>query len=231
MSVQRQPAAYYELRLYKMWATRMPDFHDLLGVQVPPLFARNGIPKPLAFWESYSGRLAPLFAYIIPWESIDERMAAWTRFYADPVWVEKLAANYGGEQRVEHPHVHILRASPLWSSFSVTGEPVPVPGLHEMRIYSFSGLPADGLAAAGKDLGFLAEHGAQVLGLFETWIGMPRGRTVAFLAWENEARRRAAYRDDGSWEEHGTGQGFGDVDIHVMKPISYGIPLTGLAPR
>ena len=75
---------YYELRLYKMIPTRMPEFHDLMGVQVPPIFARHGIAKPLGFWESHGGRLAPLFAYIIPWSNLDARMAAWRRFYADP---------------------------------------------------------------------------------------------------------------------------------------------------
>jgi hypothetical protein len=208
---------YFELRLYRMLPTRMPDFHDLLGVQVPPLYEKNGIPKPLGFWEGYSGQLSPLFAYLIPWDGIDQRLEAWARFYADPAWLEKLAANYAGEQRVGRADVHILRPSDQWERFRKTGAAVEVDGLHEMRIEARSdGTPAGSLER-------LAELGAEVLGVFEGWIGMPRDRLVSFLAWPDEKTMRRAHRDGGSGGE-------GSIDSHILLPIPYGIPRSNLSP-
>jgi len=221
-----------------MLPTRMPDFHDLLGVQVPPLFERNGIPKPLGFWESYASKFAPLFGYIIPWESIDERMAAWQRFYTDPEWVEELVANYAGEQRVDRANVSILRALPMWHEFRSPLPATPVEGIHEMRIYAISDpKQVSGLSHLENfEIPFLIKKGAQVLGIFEAWIGMPRNRVITFLAWPDEETMQQAHYKLQEAKAHPLAEKpdlipqFDEVDIHIMKPISYGLPMTNLSP-
>jgi hypothetical protein len=234
---------YYELRLYKMIPTRMPDFHDLMGVHVPPLFARNGIARPLGFWESHAGRLAPLFAYIIPWSSLDARMAAWKRFYADPDWVEKLGANYAGQQRVERSDILILRPSPVWARFKDAGAGGPVEGVHELTFHDVlnqdPNLAHDALASI--DLPFLVARGATVLGVFATWFGSHMNQAVTILAWPDPATMLAAHdahradravieARDAERRAHGRPLLRGS-DVHVMRPIPYGVPHANLAPR
>ena len=213
---------YYELRLYRMLPTRMPDFHDLLGVQVPPLFRKCGVSRPLGFWESYVGPYASLFGYILPWESLDARMEAWTRFYADPVWQEKLSANYAGTQRVDQPSVLILRPSSQWSRFHGQEPAREVGGVHEMRFYDVA--PVGNDEELGERIAFAQNCGATILGLFDAWIGLPLNRRVVFLAWPDEAVRlstriaeREAFPDD-------------TPETQVMRPIDYGVPFSDLSP-
>jgi len=234
---------YYELRLYKMIPTRMSEFHDLMGVQVPPIFARHGIAKPLGFWESHGGRLAPLFAYIIPWSNLDARMAAWRRFYADPEWVEKLSANYAGQQRVERSDILILRPSPVWARFKDARVSVPVEGVHELRFDNV--LNQDPILAhealANVDLPFLVARGAKVLGVFASWFGASLNQVVTILAWPDSTTMLAGHQahqtDPGIFEAreaerrtHGRPLSRGS-DVHIMRPIPYGIPQANLATR
>ncbi|MCO5072262.1 MAG: NIPSNAP family protein [Rhizobiaceae bacterium] len=212
---------YYELRLYKMLPTRMPVFHDLLGVQVPPLFAKCGVSRPLGFWESYAGPYAPLFGYILPWESLDARMAAWTRFYADPVWQEKLSTNYAGQQRVDRPSVLILRPSAVWPRFHSEGPVAELSGIHEMRIYRGRQFEDDALLAAR--VGAAQEHGAEVLGVFDGWIGLPTDSRIVFLAWPDDAQRLATRSREATLYP-------GDfAQSHVMRPLGYGVPMTNFS--
>jgi hypothetical protein len=234
---------YYELRLYKMIPTRMPDFHELMSVHVPPLFARHGIAKPLGFWESHAGRLAPLFAYIIPWNNLDARMAAWKQFYADPDWAEKRASNYAGRQRVERSDILILRPSPAWARFKDASVAGPVEGVHELRFDDV--LNQDPNLAheawARVDLPFLTARGARVLGVFASWFGSRLNQIVTILAWPNSATMAAAYRAhqtdpaivearESERRTHGRPLSRGS-DVHVMRPIPHGIPQANLIPR
>ncbi|MBS3652024.1 NIPSNAP family protein [Pseudaminobacter sp. 19-2017] len=235
--------SYYELRLYQMVPGRMPDFHRLMGEDVPPLFARNGIPAPLAFWEGYAGPLSPLYCYILHWRDLDDRMNAWERFYADPEWVAKMGANYGGQQRVERSHVFILRPSPVWERFREAGSQEPVGGVHELRFHDV--LNQDPNLAhqslADHDLPFLRARGARVLGVFATWFGTRMNQAVTLLAWPDaESCRQASFahqidpgllavRDE---ERRRYGRPLlRGTDIHILQPIGYGIARPNLAAR
>lgn len=233
---------YYELRLYQMIPTRLPVFHELLRDHVPPLWARNGVPAPLGVWEGHAGPMAPLYAYILPWRSLDERMAAWGRFYADPDWQAALAENYAGRQRVERSNVFILRPSPAWTEVTEpAAAPRPVDGVHEMRVLDLlnQAPPKAHAALAETDLPFLKMQGAEVLGVFATWYGTRMNQAVVFLAWpdaetmrrghdahmrapEIQAVREAERRANGRPLLRGT-------DVHVLRPLPYGVPRTNLA--
>ena len=231
---------YFELRLYQMVPSRMPDFHDLLGAQVPSIFQRNGIAKPLGFWESHAGRLAPLFAYIIPWRNLDERMQCWKNFYADPEWKEKLAENYAGEQRVERSDILVLRPSPAWEKLKEPTSDTAIEGIHELCFYDV--LNQDPTKAhealADVDLPFLRERGARILGVFSTWFGARMNQAITILAWPDSATMLNAYRDHlldstiiDAREAERTRFGrplLRGIDRHVMKPIPYGIPRANL---
>ena len=214
---------YFELRLYRMLPTRMPDFHELLGLQVPPLFEKCGVSRPLGFWQSPAGPYAPLFGYIMPWNSIDDRMAAWKKFYADKVWQKKLAANYAGSQRVDRPSVLILRPSDLWRNYRGQGAVVDMTGVHEMRFYRCTSHAGSGELDAR--IATAVDNGAEVLGLFDAEIGLPTNTRVAMLAWPDEAQRLMTRTAEAAAHPPA------DLQTQVMYPIPYGFPRTGLSPR
>jgi hypothetical protein len=233
---------YYELRLYEMIPTRMPDFHELMRDHVPRIFARVGVSTPLALWEGYASPLAPLYAYCLPWRSLDERMRAWKRFYADPEWIDKLSQNYAGMQRVERSNVFILRPSPIWSKWKQPGASGPIEGVHELRFHDVLNQDPNQAheALSTIDLPFLTARGAIVLGLFATWFGARMNQAVTLLAWPDSATMQSAYREhrddekilaarDAERRAHGRPLLRG-ADIHIMRPLPYGIPHANLAP-
>jgi len=234
---------YYELRLYEMVPTRKPGFHPLMERDVPPLFARAGIPRPLAIWENVSGPIAPLYAYLLPWSNLDERMRAWSRFYGDPEWVARRDANYAGQQRNERTHISILRPSPAWTRLRDPTATGPVGGLHEILIQELlnddPGKAHEALAET--DLPFLQAQGATVLGVFMTWFGTRMNQAVSILAWPNmETRQRAMTAHDSAPEVLAVRDAerrtfgrplFGRAEVHLVTPVSYGIPHHNLVPR
>ena len=234
---------YYELRLYHMLPGRMPDFHDLMSNKVPAIFARSGIAEPLGFWEGYAGPIAPLFAYIIPWRNLDDRMRAWKRFYADPEWTRELAANYAGQQRLDRSSIFILRPSPVWSGFKTAASSDPVDGIHEMRFHDvLNHDPSRAHTALAEiDIPFLAARGARVLGVFSTWFGTRMNQAITLLAWPNAATMQEAYREHitdaaivsaRETERRTYGRPlFRGVDVHIMRPLPYGIPRANLASQ
>ncbi|MCV0394900.1 MAG: NIPSNAP family protein [Rhizobiaceae bacterium] len=233
---------YYELRLYQMIPVRMPDFHRLMGEHVPGLFERNGIARPLATWEGHAGPLAPLYAYIVPWRSLDDRMAAWKRFYADPEWQRRLAENYGGQQRVERSHVFVLRPSAAWNALKEPDSPEPVGGVHEIRMHDVLNQdPGLAHAALGEtDLPFLTRRGARVLGVFATWFGTRMNQAVTVLAWPDAAsltEANMAYQIDAEIlaardaERRAHGRPLiRATDVHIVKPVGYSTARANLAP-
>jgi len=104
----------FELRLYEMLPRRMPDMLHQLPVEIPPLFAKAGVPAPLAAWESFAGAQMATLVYLLRWDSLDQRMAAWGEFYSDPRWWKQFEDAHGGEQMLERSHVFIMQTSTDW---------------------------------------------------------------------------------------------------------------------
>jgi len=231
---------FWELRLYEMLPRRLPDMHHQFAREVPPLFQRAGIPAPLAFWDCFAGPMTATLVYMLHWASLDERMAAWGRFYADPQWWKQYEDAHGGEQMLERSHVLILRSSPAWQP--ATSGPPPQAGLHELRMIDL--LPQAAGAAhqalARVDLACITAHGAQILGLFDLVAGQQLPRAVAVIAWPDIATRDAA------WAAHAADASvqaaranerqahsaplIGHADTFLLRPTAYGAPQGPLHP-
>lgn len=234
---------YFELRLYQMQPGRLPGFHPLMRDVALPLFARHAIPAPLAMWEGFAGSMAPLYAYIIPWASLDARMDAWRAFYADPDWRNALAESYATGQRVERSHVFILRPSPVWDGLRDPGHGGAVGGLHEIAFHDVLNQDA-GLAHASlarHDLPFLQRRGAHVLGVFATWFGTRANQAITITAWPDaqthQAATRALFTDAAIAEAHDAERRahgrplIRSSDVHLVKPLDYAPAQPNLAPR
>lgn len=185
-------AGYWELRLYEMLPRRLPDMLHQLAVEIPPLFAEAGVPAPLGIWHCFAGPQTGLLVYLLRWDTLDQRMAAWSRFYGNPAWWRQYEDAHGGEQMLERSHVLVLRVSPAWSPQPERAD-APA-GLHELRMVE---LPPEAPAAghhalARGELALFGRHGARLLGLFDTCIGDHLPQAVALLAWPDAAARDRA---------------------------------------
>jgi hypothetical protein len=227
----------WELRLYEMLPRRLPDMHHQFAREVPPLFERAGVPAPLAYWDCFAGPMTAMLAYILHWPGLDERMAAWGRFYTDPQWWKQYEDAHGGEQMLERSHVLVLRASPAWSA-TPSGAPLHT-GLHELRMLDLlpqaAGAAHDALAQV--DLPCIEAQGAQVLGVFDQVIGQHLPRAVALLAWPDLATREAAWAAHAvdpavqaarasERKTHGTAL-VGSAEAFLLRPAPYGARWTG----
>lgn len=225
-------SGFWELRLYEMLPRRLPDMHHQFAFEVPPLFARAGVPAPLAFWDCHAGPLTAMLAYLLRWNSLDERMAAWGRFYADPQWWKQYEDAHGGAQMLERSHVLVLKASPAWQPEPAAA--LPAGGLHELRMVDLHpAAAAEGHRAyAAVDLACVRERGARVLELFDLAIGAGLPQAVSLLAWPDAATRDAAWSahaEDAAVQDarkrerarHGRPL-VGDSAAFLLRPTAYG---------
>lgn len=233
---------YFELRLYQCAPGRLQDLHHRMSREVPPLFARNGVVRPIAYWEAFGGPMTPLYAYMLRWQNLDERMAAFGRFYADPGWHKCRAESAAGREMVERIHVFFLRASPAWERLADPAGTGPVGGLHELRFLHVRGSDlARATAAIGEvELPFLQRRGATVLGVFNTWIGTRLPQLSTLVAWPTpEARSKALHELDAdpevarlrAVERQLLGRPtFTGGETYLMRPAPYGTAQANLAP-
>lgn len=231
---------YYELRLYRCVPGRLPDMHHRMGYELPHLFARHGVNRPLAYWDGHAGVFGPLYCYMLKWKSLDERFRAFTGFYTDPEWIAQRDASNVGEQMIDRLDLSFLRPSPHWEALK-SAETGPVAGLHELVLLPVStrNAPEAHRVFGQVDLPALRKRGATILGVFSVWYGRTP-QAVALLAWESmEAREAALAAHDidpailaqrqSEREAYGVPL-FGAMDTHLMRPAPYGNAQHNLAP-
>ncbi|MCV0394870.1 MAG: NIPSNAP family protein [Rhizobiaceae bacterium] len=216
---------YYELRLYEMRQARLSAFHDLMGRQVPPLFARHGVSPPLALWEGHAGPFAPLYGYLLRWSNLDERMRAWGAFYSDSDWIAAMTQNYAGQQRVERAHISFMKAAPLWERFRPATD-AEVDGIYELRRYDLRGLPKEASSSAiGDALDADRDGGGKVMGVFEPVIGTFAPQIVTFVARADECLGAGDLSGGTAF------RALPPFDSFLLRPPDYGKAREGFAPR
>jgi NIPSNAP len=180
--------AFYELRLYQVQAGRMEDMVSRWFGPLATLFQRHQV-KPLACWHTVQGPRQPVFVYLMRWESMRERDAAWGSFYSDPEWQRVRTETNRGSELVERYELNFLRAT---TSF----------GMQANEEFSCQELylPDIEIGASAEARRFMAEqapdllqsHGGTLLGAFEFMTGNDLPRAAIFLGWRNSAEREAA---------------------------------------
>lgn len=76
---------FVELCTYHCLPNRMPALLARFENATLALFGKHGF-KPLGFFISELGPNRPELKYLLEWQSMDQRMAAWAAFRADPDW-------------------------------------------------------------------------------------------------------------------------------------------------
>jgi hypothetical protein len=84
----------HELRQYTIAQGRMEELHALFREVVDPLIKEVGI-RPIAYWEPVEpdGRT---FVYLVAFDSVAHRTAAWKAFADHPKWQAAKAKFPGG---------------------------------------------------------------------------------------------------------------------------------------
>ena len=228
----------YELRRYEVAPGRMGDLHVRMRDIVPPLFARNGLPKPTAIWETFAGPGSPGYIYLLHWPDMRAREVAFDRQYADTD--RPTTRNVDGQEITPRIHLAFLRPAECWADVREPASAQPVGGVHEMVIHRLANqrLGEAQAALATVDLPFLKSRGARVLGVMETWVGLQRPGLVSILAWPDLATRDAALAAHlvhpaaiaarAAEVAKGGRPLFAAADTFLMQPAEYNAPTANL---
>ena len=80
----------YELRIYRAIPGRMPALLKRFETKTLKIWDRMEI-RPAGFWTTLIGPSHLELTYMLAWESMAERELKWTKFQADPEWLEAWA--------------------------------------------------------------------------------------------------------------------------------------------
>ena len=95
-----------ELRRYAVRPGRMPDMHARMRDMLLPMFAANGVPRPIAIWAGDSDWGGAVMSWIVPWESFEVRAATWATF--QPLFYAARAAQ-GGDEFVSRTDLTLIQ--------------------------------------------------------------------------------------------------------------------------
>ncbi len=77
----------HELRVYTVLPGQMPRLLKRFESLTLGIFARHGF-RPSGFWTTVLGPSSNDLTYLLAWESLAEREAAWEAFARDPEWIK-----------------------------------------------------------------------------------------------------------------------------------------------
>jgi hypothetical protein len=80
----------HELRIYHCVPGRLPALLNRFDTITLKLWERHGI-RQAGFWTMLVGDSNQDLYYLLEWESLAEREEKWSKFAADPEWLEKRA--------------------------------------------------------------------------------------------------------------------------------------------
>lgn len=83
---------YVERCTYHCLPDRLPALLDRFRNHTLGLFERHGF-RPLGFFTTEFGLRRPELTYLLAWDSLDVRMAAWEAFRRDPDWIAARTAS------------------------------------------------------------------------------------------------------------------------------------------
>ena len=227
----------YELRWYEVAVGKMDDLHKRMRDIAPLLFARNGLPQPSAIWEAVAAPALPSYLYLLRWNGMREREAAFNRQYADTD--RPPTRDTFGQELTTRIHLSFLRPSACWDAFAEPLSSDAVGGIHELVIQNVANRRLGEAEAAWRsvDLPLLVESGARLLGVFEGWVGLRRPSLVKILAWPDAAMRergRLRHRDHPrvtaarAVEAAASGRPlFESATTFLLRPAEYGMPRAG----
>ena len=105
----------YELRIYQATQDRLPDLIARFRDHTCALFEKHGL-KNVAYWRNTIGGRSDELWYMLAFEDMAQRDAAWRSFASDPEWQKVRAESEQNGPLVAHIENRIMAAldfSPL----------------------------------------------------------------------------------------------------------------------
>jgi hypothetical protein len=171
----------YELRTYRIDASRPQAMHQRMRDGLLPLFRRHSIPVA-GCWQAITGDDLPKFVYLVRWPAMAERDAAWAGFYADAEWLELRERTNAGSNLVLGSDTRFFSAgaSSPQGGLDQTQDSL----LHELRTYNF---PPGAKGEAHRHLRDavlpkIADQGGTVLASLDPKSGSST-QIAVFIAW------------------------------------------------
>ena len=101
-----------ELRIYTVLPGQMPRLLTRFEGLTLRLFKRHGF-RPSGFWTTAIGPGSNDLTYLLAWETLAEREAAWDAFVRDPEWIAGRAASEADGPIVANIASSILKPTAL----------------------------------------------------------------------------------------------------------------------
>ncbi|MBJ6135253.1 NIPSNAP family protein [Ochrobactrum sp. Q0168] len=219
----------YELRLYAIAPGRLNDMAARFRNDIRVLFPKHGI-RLVGSWTCIAGPRAPVFVYLMRWDSFEQRSQAFASFAADPDWQEARARTNGPSELVERYEIQFLKAL----DGSGIEEPMPLTddGVFELNIHAASNGRAVAMrdAILNHDLAAKERAGADLVGAFEAITGPKLPSVISLVRWPDANTLSKGY--DLVESDQGYGQHLrteindngrhvlGDADRFVMRPVA-----------
>lgn len=212
----------YELRTYQAGGGRMAEMESLMARDCTPVLQGAKVPRPLGAWHAVAGPRLPAFVWILGWESLDQRNAAWAAFGADPRWQQLRAAAHAQTELTVRVDTQFMAAWP---------DPAPAPdlarpgGIYQLlllRVHTGQGGAAR-QAFLAADRPAIEEAGGAVEAAFDLLSGEDLPVVAVVVRWSDAA---ACARGMSAYDSHALVRG-----ARVAERAKLGFDLFGASDR
>jgi hypothetical protein len=178
----------YELRTYQAGGGRMAEMERVMATDCTAILQRAKVPRPLGAWHAVAGPRLPAFVWILGWNSLDERNAAWAAFGADPEWQKLRREAHAKTELTARVDAQFMTAWPE-PAFAKDADLSPPGGVCQLvlqRVHTGQGAAAR-QAFLGTDRAAIEEGGGNVDAAFDLLSGDDLPVIAAVVRWPDPA--------------------------------------------
>lgn len=178
----------YELRTYQAGGGRMAEMEKLMASDCAAVMQRAKVPRPLGAWHAVAGPRLPAFLWILAWNSLDERNAAWAAFGADAQWQQLRRAAHEKTELTARVDTQFMAAwpDPAIAKDTELARPDGVYQLMLLRVHTGQGGAAR-QAFLAADRAALEEAGGKVDAAFDLLSGDDLPVIAVVVRWADAA--------------------------------------------
>ena len=176
----------YELRIYQAGGGRMAEMERLMARDSTPVLRRAKVPRPLGAWHAVAGPRLPAFLWILAWDSLDQRNAAWAAFGADPEWQQLRRTAHEQTELTVRVDTQFMTAWPDPAPAPDLALPNAVYGLMLLRVHTGQGGAAR-QAFLGADRAAIEASGGKVEAAFDLLSGEDLPVVAVIVRWADAA--------------------------------------------
>ncbi|MEO5883129.1 MAG: NIPSNAP family protein [Caldimonas sp.] len=190
----------YELRTYQAGGGRMAEMEKAMASDCTAIFQRAGVPRPLGAWHALAGPRLPAFVWILGWNSLDQRNAAWGAFGADPQWQQLRRAAHEKTELTARVDTQFMAAwpEPALAAGADLAQPGGTYQLLLLRVHTGQGGAAR-QAFLAADRPAIEEAGGKVEAAFDLLSGDDLPVVAVVVCW---ADATASARGMSSYDSH-----------------------------